>query len=140
MHEILQPDGWLPPIGYANGVVATGRHIYVAGQIGWSAECRFETDDLVEQTRQALTNVVAVLAAGGAGPEHITTMTWYLTDKADYLANLKLIGKAYRVVMGKHFPAMAVVQVVGLIEDRAKIEIQAIAVVPPDSRQTANRT
>jgi len=135
MHEILQPKGWAPPIGYSNGVIATGRQIYVGGQIGWNAECRFETDDLVDQIRQALANMVAVLAAGGAGPEHVATMTWYLTDKADYLANLKRIGQVYRTVIGKHYPAMAVVQVVALIEDRAKVEIQAIAVLPPDPQR-----
>lgn len=131
MHEILQPEGWAKPIGYANGIAASGRQIYVGGQIGWNAECRFETDDIVAQVRQTLANVVAVLAAGGAGPEHITTMTWYFTDKREYLANLKAIGQAYREVIGRHFPAMAVVQVVALIEDRAKVEIQAIAVLPP---------
>lgn len=130
MHEILQPEGWAKPVGYANGIAASGRQIYVGGQIGWNAECRFETDDIVAQVRQTLANVVAVLAAGGAGPEHITTMTWYFTDKSEYLANLKAIGQAYREVIGKHFPAMAVVQIVALIEDRAKVEIQAIAVLP----------
>lgn len=130
MHEILQPEGWAKPIGYANGIAASGRQIYVGGQIGWNAECRFETDDIVAQVRRALANVVAVLAAGGAGPDHITTMTWYFTNKSEYLTNLKAIGEAYREVIGKHFPAMAVVQVVALIEDRAKVEIQAIAVLP----------
>lgn len=130
MHTILQPEGWAKPIGYANGVAATGRQIFVGGQIGWNAECRFETDDFVGQVRQTLENIVAVLAAGGAGPQHITTMTWYFTDKAEYLGNLKGIGQAYREVIGKHFPAMAAMQVVALVEDRAKIEIQATAVVP----------
>ncbi|HEX2147448.1 MAG TPA: RidA family protein [Pseudorhizobium sp.] len=130
MHEILQPEGWAQPVGYSNGVAARGRQIYVGGQIGWNGQCRFETDDFVEQVRQTLKNVVAVLAAGGAGPEHVTTMTWYFTDKAEYLANLKGIGQAYREVMGRNFPAMAAMQVSALIENRAKIEIQAIAVVP----------
>lgn len=130
MHEILQPEGWAKPIGYANGIAASGRQIYVGGQIGWNAQCQFESDDIVAQVRQALANVVAVLAAGGAGPEHITTMSWYFTDKREYLANLKAIGTAYREVVGKHFPAMAVVQVAALIEDRAKVEIQAVAVLP----------
>ncbi|HEU4820570.1 MAG TPA: RidA family protein [Qipengyuania sp.] len=130
MHEILQPEGWATPIGYANGIAASGRQIYVGGQIGWNAQCQFESDDIVAQVRQTLANVVAVLAAGGARPEHITTMTWYFTDKREYLANLKAIGAAYREVIGRHFPAMAVVQVAALIEDRAKVEIQAIAVVP----------
>lgn len=130
MHIILQPEGWAKPIGYANGVSATGRQIFVGGQIGWNAQCQFETDDFVSQVKQTLENIVAVLAAGGAKPEHITTMTWYFTDKAEYLGNLKGIGQAYREVIGKHFPAMAAMQVVALIEDRAKIEIQATAVVP----------
>ena len=130
MHTTLQPDGWVRPQGYANGVAARGRQIFVGGQIGWNAACVFETDDLVEQVRQTLENVVAVLRAGGAGPEHITTMTWYLTDKRDYLANRKGIGQAWRDVIGRHFPAMAVVEVAGLVEDRARIEIQATAVVP----------
>jgi enamine deaminase RidA (YjgF/YER057c/UK114 family) len=130
MHDILQPEGWAKPIGYSNGVAARGRQIYVGGQIGWNGQCEFESDDFVEQVRQTLENVVAVLAAGGAGPEHVTTMTWYFTDKAEYLANLKGIGRAYREVMGRNFPAMAAMQVAALLEDRAKIEIQAIAVVP----------
>ena len=130
MHDILQPEGWAKPIGYSNGVAARGRQIYVGGQIGWNGRCEFETDDFVEQVRQTLKNVVAVLTAGGAGPEHVTTMTWYFTDKSEYLANLKGIGQAYREVMGRNFPAMAAMQVTALVEDRAKIEIQAIAVVP----------
>lgn len=130
MHTILQPEGWAKPIGYANGIAATGRQVYVGGQIGWNGQCQFESDDLVEQTRQTLKNIVAVLAEASAGPEHITTMTWYFTDKAEYLANLKGIGQAYREVIGRHYPAMAAVQVVALMEDRAKIEIQAIAVIP----------
>ena len=130
MHTILQPEGWAKPVGYANGVAARGRQIFVGGQVGWNAECKFETDDFVGQFRQTLANVVAVLAAGGAGPEHITTMTWYFTDKREYLANLKGVGEAYRELIGRHFPAIAAVQVVALVEDRAKVEIQAIAVVP----------
>jgi enamine deaminase RidA (YjgF/YER057c/UK114 family) len=130
MHTILQPEGWARPIGYSNGVAATGRTLYVGGQIGWNANCEFETDDFVEQVRQTLKNIVAVLAAGGAGPEHITTMTWYFTSKEEYVGNLKGLGQAYREVIGRHFPAMAAVQVVALVEDRAKIEIQATAVVP----------
>jgi len=130
MHDILQPEGWAKPIGYSNGVAARGRQVYVGGQIGWNGQCEFETDDFVEQVRQTLKNVVAVLTAGGAGPEHVTTMTWYFTDKAEYLANLKGVGQAYRDIMGRNFPAMAAMQVAALLEDRAKIEIQAIAVVP----------
>lgn len=130
MHKVLQPEGWARPVGYANGVEARGRTFYVAGQIGWNGQCQFETDDFVGQVRQTLENVVAVLRAGGAEPHHITTMTWYFTDKQEYVGNLKGIGQAYREIIGKHFPAMAAVQVVALVEDRAKIEIQATAVVP----------
>jgi enamine deaminase RidA (YjgF/YER057c/UK114 family) len=130
MHTILQPESWAKPVGYANGVAATGRQIFVGGQIGWNGQCQFESDDFVEQVRQTLKNVVAVLAEAGAGPEHVTAMTWYFTDKAEYLGNLKGLGQAYREVMGKHFPAMAAMQVVALVEDRAKIEIQATAVIP----------
>ena len=129
-HTILQPAGWVQPKGYANGVAAEGRLVFVGGQIGWDAQSRFATDDLVDQVRQTLRNVVDVLAEAGATPEHVVSMTWYLTDKKDYLANLKGIGKAYREVMGRHFPAMAVVQVTALVEDRAKVEIQAMAVIP----------
>jgi enamine deaminase RidA (YjgF/YER057c/UK114 family) len=130
MFEFLQPDGWKKPIGYANGVAARGKLIFVGGQIGWNADCIFESDDLVDQVRQTLLNIVSVLQAGGAEPHHITQMTWFLTDKADYMANLKGIGQAYRDVIGRHFPAMAAVQVLALVEDRAKVEIQAIAVIP----------
>ncbi|RWI24255.1 MAG: RidA family protein [Mesorhizobium sp.] len=130
MHTILQPEGWAKPIGYANGVAARGRLVFIGGQVGWNAECRFETDDFVDQVRQTLTNVVAVLAEADGEPQHITSMTWYFTDKAEYLANLKGIGEAYRAVIGRHFPAMAAMQVVALVEDRAKVEIQAIAIIP----------
>lgn len=130
MHTILQPEGWAKPIGYANGVSAKGRMVFVGGQIGWNADCKFESDDFVDQVRQTLANIVAILAEGGAEPQHITTMTWYFTDKTEYLSNLKGVGQAYRDIIGRHFPAMAAVQVVGLVEDRAKIEIQATAVVP----------
>jgi enamine deaminase RidA (YjgF/YER057c/UK114 family) len=130
MHTILQPEGWARPIGYANGVEAQGRLIFVGGQIGWNGQCQFETDDFVSQVRQTLENVVAVVRAAGGEPHHITSMTWYFTDKQEYVGNLKGIGQAYRAVIGKHFPAMAAVQVVALVEDRAKIEIQAHAVIP----------
>ncbi|MBS3650484.1 RidA family protein [Pseudaminobacter sp. 19-2017] len=130
MHEILQPEGWAKPAGYANGVMARGRQIYVAGQVGWNPQCQFETDDLVGQVRQTLQNVVDVLKSAGAEPQHITSMTWYFTDRAEYLASLKGIGQAYREVIGRHFPAMAAMQVVALVEERAKVEIQAIAVLP----------
>lgn len=130
MHTILQPEGWAKPIGYANGMSARGKMVFVGGQVGWTRECKFETDDFVGQVRQTLQNVVDILAEADAEPKHITSMTWYFIDKAEYLANLKGIGEAYRDVIGRHFPAMAAVQVVALVEDRAKVEIQATAVVP----------
>ncbi|MBZ9860830.1 MULTISPECIES: RidA family protein [unclassified Mesorhizobium] len=130
MHTILQPEGWAKPIGYANGVAAHGRLVFIGGQVGWNAECRFETDDFVGQVRQTLANIVAVLAEAGGEPRHITSMTWYFTDKAEYVGNLKGIGEVYRDVIGRHFPAMAAMQVVALVEDRAKVEIQATAVIP----------
>jgi enamine deaminase RidA (YjgF/YER057c/UK114 family) len=129
-HTILQPAGWTQPKGYANGVAAEGKLVFVGGQIGWNRQNRFETDDLVGQVRQTLQNVVDVLAEAGARPAHVVSMTWYLTDKKDYLDNLEGIGRVYREVMGRHFPAMAVVQVMALVEDRTKVEIQATAVVP----------
>jgi enamine deaminase RidA (YjgF/YER057c/UK114 family) len=129
-HTTLQPAGWAKPKGYANGVAAEGKLVFVGGQIGWNAQNRFECHDLVGQVRQTLQNVVDVLAEAGARPEHVTTMTWYLTDKKEYLANLQGIGKVYREIVGRHFPAMAVVQVTALVEDEAKVEIQATAVVP----------
>lgn len=132
MHKILQPEGWAKPLGYANGVEARGRQIFVGGQIGWNGQCEFETDDFIAQLRQTLQNVVDVVAAAGGEPHHITTMTWYFVDKTEYLQNLKEIGRAYREVMGRHFPAMAAVQVAGLVEDRARIEIQATAVIPDE--------
>ncbi|WP_454625503.1 RidA family protein [Bradyrhizobium cenepequi] len=130
MIELLQPEGWAQPVGYANGVSARGKMIFVAGQIGWNAQCMFETDDLVAQIGQTLRNVVAVAASGGAKPEHIVSMTWFLLDRREYSSRLKEIGAVYRDIMGRRFPAMTAVQVSGLIEDRAKVEIQAIAVVP----------
>ena len=130
MHTILQPAGWAQPKGYANGVAAEGKLVFVGGQIGWDRQNRFATDDLVGQVRQTLQNVVDVLAEAGAGPAHVVSMTWYLTDKKDYLGNLEGIGRVYREVMGRHFPAMAVVQVVRLVEKAARVEIEATAVVP----------
>ncbi|MCY1293214.1 reactive intermediate/imine deaminase [compost metagenome] len=130
MHVVLQPEGWSKPVGYANGMAASGRQVFVGGQIGWNSQCHFETDDFVGQVKQTLNNIVDVLAVAGASPEHITSMTWYFTDRGEYLSNLKGIGQAYREVIGRHFPAMAAVQVVALVEERAKIEIQATAVVP----------
>jgi len=129
MHEILQPPGWAPPVGYANGVAASGRQIFVGGQIGWNAQQQFESDDLVDQARRTLKNIVAVLTVGSAGPEHLVSMTWYVTDIEEYLARQREIGRAYREVIGRHFPAMALVQVVRLVEPRAKVEIQAVAIV-----------
>ena len=131
---VLQPPGWKRPSGYANGVAAAGTMVFVAGQIGWNARGEFETDDLVGQVRQALANVTAVLGEAGAKPEHITRMTWYLTDKREYLARAKEIGAAYREFMGKHFAAMSVVEVTALMEDRAKVEIESTAVIPRDGR------
>jgi enamine deaminase RidA (YjgF/YER057c/UK114 family) len=130
MHMILQPEGWAPPRGYSNGMAASGRIVFVSGQVGWNAQGVFDTDDLVAQLRQALENVVAVLATAGARPEHVTALTWYFTDKREYLARQKEVGEAYRAVMGKHYPTMTAVEVSALMESRAKVEIQAIAVVP----------
>lgn len=130
MHEVLQPDGWAAPLGYANGMAASGRIVTVGGQIGWNAAQQFESDDLIDQIRQTLANIVAVLAAGGATPAHLVSLTWYLTDVEEYSARLKEVGGAYRDTIGRNFPAMAVVQVVRLVEPRAKVEIQATAIVP----------
>jgi enamine deaminase RidA (YjgF/YER057c/UK114 family) len=127
---VLQPPGWARPRGYSNGMAARGRLVFVAGQIGWDAQCVLVSADFAEQTRQALSNVMAVLREAGAGAEHIARMTWYVTDKAQYLAAAKAIGQAYREVIGSHYPAMTAVQVSALIEDGAKVEIEAIAVVP----------
>jgi enamine deaminase RidA (YjgF/YER057c/UK114 family) len=126
----LQPPDWDEPKGYANGVMARGALIFVGGQIGWNATQQFESDDFIAQTRQALLNIVAVLKAGGAGPEHMVRMTWYVTDRVEYLARLKELGTAYREVMGKNFPAMTCVEVAGLVEERARIEIEVTAVLP----------
>ena len=128
--KVLQPAGWKAPRGYVNGVAASGTQVFVAGQIGWNAQSVFESDDLVAQVRQALVNVRAVLAEAGAQPEHITRMTWYLTDKREYLKRAKEIGAAYREVIGVYTVAMTAVQVVALIEDRAQVEIEVTAVVP----------
>ncbi|MBO1325077.1 RidA family protein [Acetobacter sp. TBRC 12305] len=131
MHEILQPPGWAKPLGYANGVKATGEMVFISGQIGWNEHSILETDDFVMQCEQALKNVVAVLAEAGGLPEHITSMTWYMVDKRAYLQNSREIGFVYRRIMGYHFPSMAAVEVKGLMEDRAQIEIQAVAVIGP---------
>jgi enamine deaminase RidA (YjgF/YER057c/UK114 family) len=129
-HEIIDPPDWKPALGYANGVAATGRMLFLGGMIGWNAQQEFETDDFVEQVARALRNIVEVLAAGGAGPEHLVRLTWYVTDREEYLARQKEVGAVYRDVIGRHFPAMALVQVVALVEQRAKVEIEATAVVP----------
>ena len=128
--QLLQPAHWARPKGYANGVSATGKQIFVAGMIGWDAQNQFQTDELVAQVRQALQNVVEVLAAAGAKPAHITRMTWYLTDKRDYIAKGREIGAAYRELIGDFGIAMTAVQVVALIEDRAQVEIEVTAVIP----------
>ncbi|MDC6167532.1 RidA family protein [Paucibacter sp. XJ19-41] len=129
--QILQPAGWAAPRGYANGVAAMGRQIFVAGQIGWNGQCQFESDDFIAQVRQTLLNIKAVLAEAGAGPEHITRMTWYLLDKREYLARGREVGQAYREVLGQEYGiAMSAVQVAGLMEDRAKVEIEVTAVLP----------
>ena len=130
MMKLLQPPGWKAPRGYANGVIARGALIFVGGQIGWNAQQQFESDDFIAQTRQALLNIRAVLEAGGAGPQHMARMTWYVVDKVEYVARLKELGPVYREVMGKNFPAMTCVQVAGLVEDRARIEIEVTAVLP----------
>ena len=126
----LQPPDWAEPKGYANGILARGALIFVGGQIGWNAAQAFESDDFIAQTRQALMNIAAVLRAGGAGPEHMVRMTWYVTDRVEYSARLKELGGVYREVMGKNFPAMTCVEVSGLVEDRAQIEIEVTAVLP----------
>ncbi len=128
--QILQPPSWPRPRGYSNGIAAKGRLIFVAGQVGWNAQEKFETSDFVGQAKQALKNIVAVLAEGGAKPEHIVRMTWYVIDKKEYLAAWHDLGLAYREVIGKHFPVMTAVQVVALVEDGAKMEIEVTAVVP----------
>lgn len=129
-HQLLNPGHWKAPKGYANGVAASGRLIYVGGQVGWTGQEVFEAKDLVGQTRQALENIRTILAEAGGGPQHVTRLTWYVLDKKQYLASLPELGKAYRDVMGRHFPAMTLVQVVALVEDEALVEIEATAVIP----------
>ena len=131
MPELVLPDGWAPPVGYANGVVARGRLVFVAGQVGWDpATAAFASDDFVAQTRQALANVAAVLRAAGAEPRHLVRLTWYVTSRPEYLAARRAVGAAYREIMGAHYPAMSLVVVAGLMEERARVEIEATAVVP----------
>lgn len=129
-HQFLHPASWRKASGYSNGVAASGRLVFTGGIVGWNAEQQFENDDFGAQVAQALRNIVAVLAEAGARPEHLVRLTWYVTDKREYLASLKAIGQAYREIIGKHYPAMALVQVVALVEDRAKVEIEATAVIP----------
>ena len=130
MHRILQPEGWARPRGYSNGISAVGRTIHVAGQIGWTADQQLVPGGLVAQTKQALTNIVAVLAEDGARPEHLVRLTWYVTNRADYLAAGAELGTVYREVIGRHFPAMSALQVVALMETEAVVEIEATAIVP----------
>ena len=127
--DLLHPKHWARPSGYSNGVAAEGRQVFVAGQIGWNAEQQIVGDDFVAQVEQALQNIVHVLAEADARPEDLVRLTWYVTDKREYLARASEVGAAYRRVIGRHFPAMTVVQVVALVEDRAKVEIEATAVV-----------
>ena len=130
----LQPPGWAEPKGYANGIAAEGRLVFVAGQIGWDKTETFRSDDFVDQVRQCLENTLAVLAEAGAGPEHVARMTWYITDREEYLANLEGMGRVYRELMGRNFPAMAMVEVAALIESEAKVEVETTAVVPIEPR------
>ena len=130
MIKKLQPPGWAEPKGYANGILARGALLFVGGQIGWNGKQEFESDDFIAQVKQTLQNILAVLQAGGAGPEHMVRMTWYVVDRVEYGARLKELGGVYREVMGKNFPAMTCVEVAALVEDRAKVEIEVTAVLP----------
>lgn len=129
-HEFLNPASWKPARGYSNGVAASGRMLFLGGMIGWNGQQEFESDDFIDQVAQALRNIVEVLAEADAGPEHLVRLTWYVTDRDEYVARLKEMGGVYREIIGKHFPAMALVQVVALVEQRAKVEIEATAVIP----------
>ncbi|KJE35607.1 endoribonuclease L-PSP [Thalassospira sp. HJ] len=130
MHKIIQPDGWKQPKGYANGVLADGARLYIGGQIGWNKDQVFVAKDFVGQMEQALKNIVAVLEAAGGKPEHLARLTWYVTDKKEYLANQREVGQAYQRILGKHFPAMTMVVVKELVEDEAVVEIEATAAIP----------
>jgi enamine deaminase RidA (YjgF/YER057c/UK114 family) len=127
--QTLQPAHWLAPKGYANGVVAQGRQIFLGGQIGWNAQQQFESDDFIDQAEQALKNIALLLQEAGADPQHLVRLTWYVTDRDEYQSRLKELGQVYKAVLGKHYPAMSCVQVVALVEKRAKIEIEATAVI-----------
>ena len=133
MHTVLCPEGWAAPKGYANGISARGQQIFVGGQIGWNAAQQFESDDFIDQTRLALSNVLSVLQTGGASPAHMVRMTWYITDRQMYQSRLKELGQVYREVMGRHYPAMTCVVVSGLVEERALVEIEVTAVIPDKS-------
>ena len=130
LHTFLNPRGWRPAKGFSNGVVAKGRTVFLAGQVGWNAEQRFESGDFVAQARQALANIVTLVQEAGGKASHITRLTWFVLDKQEYLSRLRELGEAYRNVIGKHFPAMTLVQVGALVENEAKLEIEATAVVP----------
>ena len=137
--QTLNPPGWPRPKGYSNGVAARGRMIFVAGQVGWNADERFTSDRLVDQARQALTNIVAILREGGAGPEHLVRMTWYVLDKSEYLKSGRELGEVYRAVIGRHYPAMSAVEVKGLVEEGALLEIEATAVIPESDSEPRPR-
>ncbi|GAB4359155.1 MAG: RidA family protein [Gammaproteobacteria bacterium] len=128
--EILQPPGWARPKGYSNGIVARGALVVLGGQVGWNEREEFETDDFAGQAKQAFKNIVAILAQAGGRPEHIVRLTWFIGDKREYLACLKELGAAYREVIGRHYPVMSVIEVKGFIEEGAKLEIEATAVIP----------
>ena len=130
--QILQPPGWKKPRGYSNGILAEGKQIFVGGQIGWDETGSFPHSDFVGQVGQTLSNTLAVLNEADAGPEHIVRMTWYITDKQEYVESVKELGNVYREIMGKHYPAMAMVQVLALMEGRAKVEIESTAVIPAE--------
>jgi enamine deaminase RidA (YjgF/YER057c/UK114 family) len=128
--QILQPPGWKRPRGYANGLVTSGQLVFIAGQIGWDAQQQFPSDDFAEQAKQALQNILAILAEANGKPEHITRMLWYVVDKHEYIASSTALGMVYRELMGNHYPVMTAVEVSALLEDRAKVEIEAMAVIP----------
>jgi enamine deaminase RidA (YjgF/YER057c/UK114 family) len=130
MMQILQPPGWARPKGFANGIAAKGQLVFIAGQVGWTPEGKWEASDFAGQFRQALANILEVLAQAGGEPHHLVRLTWYVLDKQEYVGALREVGKAYRDLMGRHFPTMAVVQVGGLMEPEARLEIEATAVIP----------
>ena len=137
--QTLNPPGWPRPKGYSNGIAARGRIVFVAGQVGWNADERFTSNRLVDQARQALTNIVAILREGGAGPEHLVRMTWYVLDKSEYLKSGRELGEVYRAVIGRHYPAMSAVEVKGLVEEGALLEIEATAVIPESDSEPRPR-